>query len=252
MKKLKSILQKRSGRARGTVVVRHQGGGEKQFMRSVDFKRDKSDVWGVVSAIEYDPNRNAELALLIYEDGERRYILSPVGLKVGDKVISSDSAPVEKGNTLPLAAVPVGTEIHNIEITPGKGGQMVKGAGSVATVFGKEDNLPSGKAGWVLVKLPSGEIRRFSPKSLATIGQIGQVEWKNRVWRKAGTIRHKGIRPSVRGVAMNPDSHPHGGGEGRSGVGMKSPKTVYGRIAVGNTRNKKKYSNRMIMKKRHE
>jgi len=242
MKRLKSILNKRSGRARGTVVVRHQGGGEKQFMRSVDFKRGKSDVWGKVLAIEYDPNRNAELALLMYEDGEKRYILSPVGLKVGDKVISSEGAPVEKGNTLPLGSIPVGTEIHNIEITPGKGGQMVKGAGSVATVFGKEEIS-------VLVKLPSGEIRRFNPKSLATIGQIGKVEWKNRVWRKAGTIRHKGIRPSVRGVAMNPDSHPHGGGEGRSGVGMKAPKTVYGRSAVGKTRNKKKYSNRLIMKK---
>lgn len=242
MKHLKHILQKRSGRARGTVVVRHQGGGEKQFMRSVDFKRGKSDVWGKVLAIEYDPNRNAELALVIYEDGERRYILSPVGLKVGDKVISSDSAPVERGNALPLVSIPVGVEIHNIEITPGKGGQMVKGAGSVATVFGKED-------AWVLVKLPSGEIRRFDPKALATIGQIGMVDWKNRVWRKAGTIRHKGIRPSVRGVAMHPDSHPHGGGEGRSGVGMKAPKTVYGRSAVGKTRNKKKYSNRFILKK---
>jgi len=243
MKKLKSILQKRSGRARGTVVVRHQGGGEKQFMRAVDFKRSKSDIWGKVLAIEYDPNRNAELALLMYEDGEKRYILSPVGIKVGDRVISSEEAPVERGNALSLNAIPVGTEIHNIEITPGKGGQMVKGAGSVATVFGKEEN-------WVLVKLPSGEIRRFNPKSLATIGQIGMVEWKNRIWRKAGTIRHKGIRPSVRGVAMNPDSHPHGGGEGRSGVGMKAPKTVYGRSAVGKTRNKKKHSNSMIVQRK--
>jgi len=158
-------------------------------------------------------------------------------------VISSEEAPVERGNALSLSAIPVGTEIHNIEITPGKGGQMVKGAGSVATVFGKEEN-------WVLVKLPSGEIRRFNPKSLATIGQIGMVEWKNRIWRKAGTIRHKGIRPSVRGVAMNPDSHPHGGGEGRSGVGMKAPKTVYGRSAVGKTRNKKKHSNSMIVQRK--
>jgi large subunit ribosomal protein L2 len=242
VKHLKHILQKRSGRARGTVVVRHQGGGEKQFMRSVDYKRGKLDMWGKVLAIEYDPNRNAELALVMYEDGERRYILAPDGLKAGDKVISSDGAPVEKGNSLPLSAIPVGTQIHNIEIMPGKGGQMVKGAGSVATVFGKEETS-------VLVKLPSGEIRRFDPKSLASIGQIGMVEWKNRVWRKAGTIRHKGIRPTVRGVAQHPDSHPHGGGEGRSGVGMKSPKTVYGRSAVGKTRNKKKYSNFRIMKK---
>jgi large subunit ribosomal protein L2 len=210
-------------------------------MRVVDFKRGKIDVWGKVEAVEYDPNRNAEIALVLYEDGERRYILAPVGLKTGDKVINSDSAPVEKGNTLPLRAIPVGTEIHNIEITPGKGGQIVKGAGSVAVVFGNEENF-------VLVKLPSGQIRRFNPECLATVGQMGKVEWKERVWRKAGTIRHKGIRPSVRGVAMNPNAHPHGGGEGRSGVGMKYPKTVYGRSAVGKTRNKKKYSNRFIVK----
>lgn len=242
MRKLKSILVGRSGRARGRVVVRHQGGGEKQFMRDLDFKRGKIDVWGKVEAIEYDPNRNARIAIVLYEDGERRYILAPVGLKVGEKIISSESAPVEKGNTLPLSAIPVGTEIHNIEIAPGKGGQMVKGAGSVATVFGNEE-------GWVLVKLPSGEIRRFDPKAFATIGQVGNVEYKERVWRTAGIKRHKGIRPSVRGVAMNPHSHPHGGGEGRSGVGMKYPKTVYGRQAVGKTRNKKKYSNRLIIKK---
>lgn len=249
MKNLKNKLNKRSGRARGTVTVRHQGGGEKQFMRAIDFKRGKVDVWGKVIAIEYDPGRNAEIARVLYEDGERRYILSPLGLKVGDKVIRSESAPVEKGNALPLASIPVGTQIHNIEITPGKGGQIVKGAGSVAVVFGKEDNPVGHGAGWVLVKLPSGEIRRFNPKSLATVGQMGLDEWKNRVWRKAGTTRHRGIRPSVRGVAMNPDSHPHGGGEGRSGVGMKAPKTVYGRSAVGKTRNKKKYSNRLMIKK---
>jgi large subunit ribosomal protein L2 len=242
MKHLKTILQKRSGRAHGTVVVRHQGGGEKQFLRNVDFKRGKTDVWGVVEAIEYDPNRNAFLALVLYEDGERRYILAPTDLKVGEKVISSESAPVERGNTLPLKGIPVGTEIHNIEITHGKGGQMVKGAGSVAVVFGREEK-------WVLVKLPSGEIRRFNPECLASIGQVGNVDWKNRVWRTAGIMRHKGIRPSVRGVAMHPNSHPHGGGEGRSSVGMKKPKTVYGRSAVGKTRNKKKYSNRLILKK---
>lgn len=243
MGKLKNILKRKSGRAHGRVVVRHQGGGEKHFLREIDFKRDNYDVWGKVEAIEYDPNRNAEIALVLYENGERRYILSPVGLVVGTKVIASDSAPTEPGNATPLSAIPVGVAIHNIEITHGKGGQIVKSAGSAAVVFGKDDN-------WVLIKLPSGEIRRFSPTAWATIGQIGNVEAKERVLGKAGRSRHMGIRPSVRGVAMNPDSHPHGGGEGRSSVGMKHPKTVYGRSAVGKTRNKKRYSNSMIIQRR--
>jgi large subunit ribosomal protein L2 len=212
-------------------------------LREIDFRRDKKDVWGIVEAIEYDPNRNAEIALVIYEDGERRYILAPVDLKVGNKVVSSEVAPIEPGNTIPLKAIPVGTQIHNIEITHGKGGQMVKGAGSAAVVFGNEDN-------WVLVKLPSGEIRRFDPDCLASIGQVGNVEAKEEVIHKAGRVRHMGVRPSVRGVAMNPHAHPHGGGEGRSGVGMKYPKTVYGKRAVGKTRNKKKHSNRLIVQRR--
>lgn len=241
MKSLKNIITKRSGRAHGTVTVRHQGGGHKRFLRTIDTKRDKIDVWGVVEALEYDPNRNAGLAVVLYEDGDRRYIISPVGLKVGSKVISSEQAPVEPGNTLPLKAIPVGAQIHNIEINRGKGGQLVKGAGSAALLFGREDD-------WILVKLPSGQVRRFNPEAFATIGQVGNVEYKERVWGKAGIMRHRGIRPSVRGVAMNPHSHPHGGGEGRSGIGMKSPKTVYGRKAVGKTRNKTKYSNRFIVK----
>lgn len=245
MKRLKSILAKHSGRARGTVVVRHQGGRAKRFMREIDFKRDKYDIWGKVEGIEYDPNRNSDLALVLYEDGERRYILAPDKLAVGVRVISSESAPVEPGNALPLKLIPVGVQIHNIELTHGKGGQMVKGAGSAAIVFGKEED-------WVLVKLPSGEIRRFNPECFATIGQVGNVEAKNRILGKAGRSRHMGIRPSVRGTAMHPNSHPHGGGEGRSGVGMKHPKTVYGRSAVGKTRNKKKYSNKMIMKRKGE
>jgi large subunit ribosomal protein L2 len=243
MKKLRNKLNKRSGRAHGVVVVRHQGGGEKQFLRTVDFRRDKFDIWGVVTAIEYDPGRNAELALVLYEDGDRRYIIAPDKLKVGDKVIASESAPIEPGNSLPLSAIPVGAQVHNIEITPGKGGQIVKSAGSAAIVFGKEDK-------WVLVKLPSGEIRRFYPNARATIGQVGNVESKNEIIGKAGRTRHMGVRPSVRGVAMHPDSHPHGGGEGRSGVGMKYPKTIYGRRAVGKTRNKQKYSNSMIIQRR--
>ena len=159
------------------------------------------------------------------------------------KVIASDSAPIEPGNSLPLSGIPVGVQINNIEITPGKGWQMVKGAGSAATVFGKDDN-------WVLVKLPSGEIRRFTPSCHASIGQVGNVESKNEIIGSAGRSRHMGIRPTVRGVAMNPDSHPHGGGEGRSGIGMPHPKTVYGRSAVGKTRNKKKHSNKMIVQRR--
>jgi large subunit ribosomal protein L2 len=250
MGKLKSILQKRSGRAHGTVVVRHQGGGHKKFLREVDFKRGKYDIWGKVEALEYDPNRNAFLALVLYEDGERRYILAPDKLAVGMKVIASVAAPVEVGNSLPLSAIPVGAQIHNIEINKGKGGQIVKSAGSAAVVFGREENLPGSKAGWVLVKLPSGEIRRFYPDAWATVGQVGNVEAKNEVIGKAGRVRHMGIRPSVRGVAMNPHSHPHGGGEGRSGVGMKYPKTVYGKRAVGKTRNKTKYSNYLIVQRR--
>lgn len=243
MYKLKSILPKKSGRVRGRVTVRHQGGREKRYLRLIDTKRSKKDVWGKVIAIEYDPNRNAELALVLYEDGDRRYIIAPFGLKVGAKVIASEVAPVEAGNALSLKAIPVGTQIHNIEIVKGKGGQMVKGAGSAATVFGKDDL-------WVLVKLPSGEIRRFDPECVAEVGQVGNVDAKHEVLHKAGRVRHMGIRPSVRGVAMNPHSHPHGGGEGRSSVGMKYPKTVYGRRAVGKTRNKKKYSNRLIVQRR--
>jgi len=243
MYKLKSILPKKSGRVRGRVTVRHQGGREKRFLRLIDTKRSKKDVWGKVIAIEYDPNRNAELALVLYEDGDRRYIIAPFGLKVGAKVIASEVAPVEAGNALSLKSIPVGTQIHNIEIVKGKGGQMVKGAGSAATVFGKDDL-------WVLVKLPSGEIRRFDPECIAEVGQVGNIDAKHEVLHKAGRVRHMGIRPSVRGVAMNPHSHPHGGGEGRSSVGMKYPKTVYGRRAVGKTRNKKKYSNRLIVQRR--
>lgn len=243
MKQLKSILKKKSGRAHGVVVVRHQGGREKRFMRAVDFRRDKVDVWGLVEAIEYDPNRNADLALIVYSDGVRRYIIAPDALIVGAKVVRSETAPIEPGNALPLKAIPVGVAIHNIEITVGKGGQIVRSAGSAATVFGREEE-------WVLVKLPSGEVRRFNPEAVASIGQVGNVEAKERVWRTAGSRRHMGVRPTVRGVAMHPNSHPHGGGEGRSGIGMKHPKTVYGRSAVGKTRIKTKYSNRLIVSRK--
>lgn len=243
MKDQRRILAKKSGRSGGKITVRHQGGREKRFYREIDFARDKRGVWGKVEEIEYDPNRNAEVAKILYEDGERRYILAPLGLTVGSKIISSETAPLTAGNVLPLAKIPVGTPVHNIEIRPGLGGQLVKSAGSVATVQAREE-------GWILVKLPSGEIRRFSPESSATVGQVGRVEAKAERLGKAGRKRRMGIRPRVRGVAMHPHAHPHGGGEGRSSVGLKYPKTVYGKPAVGKTRKKAKYSNRLIVQGR--
>jgi len=241
--KLKRILKKISGRSQGKITVRHQGGRKKRFLREIDFKRDKKDIVGKVERLEYDPNRNADIALILYEDGERRYIIAPVGLSVGDKVIASKTAAIKPGNSLPLKLIPIGTQVHNIEIRPGKGGQIVKAAGSFAVVQGKEEF-------WVLVKLSSGEIRRFDPTATACIGQVGNAEDRTINLRTAGRKRRMGIRPSVRGVAMHPKAHPHGGGEGRSGIGMKAPKTVYGRSAVGKTRKKFKYSNNMIVKGR--
>ena len=244
MKKLKRILAKNSGRAAsGRMTVRHQGGRSKRFLRRIDFARDKRDVRGKVMGIEYDPNRNANIALILYEGGERRYILEPEGLKVGSKIIASPDAAIAPGNALPLGKIPVGTSIHNIEITPGKGGQMVRSAGQAAIVQGKEDK-------YVLVKLPSGEIRRFVPSAYATVGKMGRAEYRTINFGKAGRKRNMGVRPTVRGVAQHPKAHPHGGGEGRSGVGLTYPKTVYGRPAVGKTRNKKKYSNYLIVSPR--
>jgi len=243
MKSLTRILPKKAGRAGGRVTVRHQGGRVKRFLREIDFGRNKKDVWGKVEALQYDPNRKAEIAMILYEDGERRYILAPNGLSVGQKIVSGDLAPIEVGNTLPLSKIPVGTMIHNIEVRPGKGGQIVKSAGSAAVLHGKEE-------AWVLVKLPSGEIRRFKPNSLATIGQVGRLEARSERVGKAGTKRRMGIRPTVRGVAMHPHGHPHGGGEGRSHIGLKYQKTVYGKPAVGNTRRKRKYSDKLIVQRR--
>ncbi len=243
-KKLKHLLKKQSGRdATGKLVVRHQGGRSKRFYRAVDFKRDKINVEGVVIAMEYDPNRSADLAIVTYKDGEKRYILAPLNMKIGDKVMSGPAADVRAGNTLPLENVPVGQAIHNVELTRGKGGQIARSAGDAAYVMAKED-------GYAHVRMPSGEIRKILATNFATIGQLAKVEWKDRVLGKAGASRHAGIRPTVRGVAMNPSSHPHGGGEGRSGIGMPSPKTYAGRKAVGKTRSKKKYSNKFIIKRR--
>lgn len=244
-KKLLKILKKHSGRNNsGKVTVRHQGGREKRFFREIDFKRDKHDIPARVISLEYDPNRNADIALLAYEDGEKRYILAPKGLKIGEKVVSGEKAEVKIGNALPLKRIPVGTVIHNIELKPGKGGQLVRGAGTGAILQAKEK-------GMVVVKLPSGEERKIPEQCFATIGQVGKEEWKTMVLGKAGRARHMGIRPTVRGVAQNPRSHPHGGGEGRSGIGMPSPKSPWGKKTLGKkTRKKGKYSDKFIVKRR--
>lgn len=244
-KRLKQMIGKRSGRdARGQISVRARGGGSKRFLRKVDFKRNKIGLEGRVEAIEYDPNRNVNLALVVYPDGERRYILQPEGLTVGEKVVSGPEAEIKTGNALPLQNIPVGTPIHNLEIVPGKGGQLVRGAGGAATILSKEETTAQ-------VKLPSGEIRIFPLSSQATIGQLGNVGEKLKKLRKAGDSRRRGIRPIVRGVAQHPGSHPHGGGEGRSGIGMPSPKSPWGKKTLGKkTRKSIKYSDKLIVKRR--
>jgi large subunit ribosomal protein L2 len=244
MRRLKFIKKKVSGRGNtGQVVVRHQGGQHKRFIRVIDFKRDKLGVTGKVIAVEYDPNRSTDIALIQYTDGEKRYILAPSGLQADDKVVSGEQADLKTGNTLPLINIPIGTVVHNVELHPGRGGQMARSAGTGAVVSAREGE-------YVHLKLPSGEVRRVLAKGFATIGQLGNVEWKDRVIGKAGRSRHMGIRPSVRGVAMNPRSHPHGGGEGRSGIGMPTPKNYAGRPAVGKTRKPKKYSDKYILQRR--
>jgi large subunit ribosomal protein L2 len=244
-KSLTIILPKNSGRdVSGHVAMRHIGGRHKRYYRIIDWKRDKSGVSAKVVSIEYDPNRTSQIALLNYTDGEKRYIVAPLGLEVGGTVISSDKADIKPGNSLTLAAMPVGTLVHNIEIKPGHGAQMIRSAGGAAVVLAKD-----GKA--VQLKLPSGETRVFNAACRATVGQIGNVEHKNEFIGKAGRTRHMGIRPTVRGVAQNPRSHPHGGGEGRSGIGMSSPKSPWGKHTLGKkTRSKKKYSNKFILARR--
>lgn len=241
IKQLIKILPKKSGRdRRGHVTVRHQGGRQKRYLRLIDFKKEKHGLPAKVIAIEYDPNRTANIALLFYSDGEKRYILAPDGLSVGETVISGPEAEIKVGNALPLGKIPVGTQIHNIELTPGQGGQLIRAAGTAASVLAQEDKFTQ-------IRFPSGEVRRINKNCLATIGQVGLIDWKLKKFGKAGAIRHRGIRPTVRGVAQNPDSHPHGGGEGRSGIGMSTPKTYAGRPAVGKTRKKKKYSDKYII-----
>lgn len=243
-KGLRSILPKNSGRdAFGHVSVRHQGGRQKRFLREIDFKRNKVDIAAKVLSIEYDPNRTANIALLGYQDGEKKYILSPRGLTVGDTIISSPQAEIKPGNALPLQNMPVGTTVHNIEMVPGRGGQVVRSAGTSATLMAKEGL-------YAQLKMPSGEIRKFLGVCMATVGEVGNEEWKNVYFGKAGAKRHRGIRPTVRGTAQHPGSHPHGGGEGRSGVGLKYPKTPWGKHALGKLTRKKKASDKLIVKRR--
>ncbi len=241
---LTEYLKKNAGRNnQGKITVRHQGGGNKVKYRIIDFKRNKDNIPAKVTAIEYDPNRSAFIALVCYADGEKRYILAPLGLKVGDTVISGETADIKPGNCLPIANIPVGTLIHNIEIKAGRGGQMVRSAGNAAQLMAKEGQ-------YAQVRLPSGEVRKLAMNCRATIGTVGNTDHENVRIGKAGRKRHMGIRPTVRGVVMNPCDHPHGGGEGKSPVGMPAPVTPWGKPALGlKTRKHKKYSNKMIVKR---
>lgn len=243
-KTLIGILPKTSGRnSTGQITQRHIGGREKRYYRFIDFKRDKMETLGKVTAFEYDPNRNVQIALIQYADGEKRYILAPLGLSIGDTVSSGHEVEVKTGNALPVSQIPIGTSIHNIELHHGRGGQIVRSAGTQAHVLAKE-------GGFVHVKLPSGEIRKISQENFATVGQLANIEAKTEKLGKAGRARHLGMRPKVRGTAQHPASHPHGGGEGRSGEGMH-PKTPWGKGARGlRTRKKGKYSNKYILERR--
>ena len=243
-KSLTEYLKKHSGRNnQGKITVRHQGGGNKIKYRIIDFKRNKKDIPAKVAAIEYDPNRSANIALLHYADGEKRYILAPLDLKVGMTVVAAEQADIMPGNAMPLNSIPVGTLIHNLEIKPGRGGQLVRSAGLSAQLMAKEN-------GYATVRLPSGEMRKLPLNAMATIGTVGNSDHENVRLGKAGRVRHMGIRPTVRGVVMNPNDHPHGGGEGKSPVGMPAPVTPWGKPALGlKTRKHKKYSNKMIVKR---
>ncbi len=231
---------------RGVITCRHRGGGHKKLYRIIDFRRDKRDIPAKVAAIEYDPNRNARIALLYYKDGEKRYILHPVGLEVGATISAGINAPIEVGNALPLDRIPLGTEIHNLELTPGKGGQIVRAAGASAQLVAKEGS-------YVTIKLPSGERRKVRASCYATIGQVGNTDARNISQGKAGRNRWRGRRPTVRGSVMNPVDHPHGGGEGRAPVGRTGPMTPWGKPALGyKTRKKKKRSNSLIVQRRRK
>ncbi len=245
----KSLLKaknKKSGRNnQGRITVRHQGGGAKQKYRVIDFKRNKHDIEGTVASIEYDPNRSANIALINYVDGEKRYIIAPKGLKVGMKIVSGENVDIKVGNALPIMNIPVGTVIHNIEMRPGKGAQIARSAGQSAQILGREER-------YVLVRLSSGETRKILGTCMATIGEVGNEDYSLVRLGKAGRTRHMGIRPTVRGSVMNPNDHPHGGGEGRAPVGRKQPMTPWGKPALGyKTRKNKKSSNKLIVTRRN-
>lgn len=244
-KSLTTGLHRPKGRNnRGVITTRHRGGGHKRLYRLIDFKRDKRQMPARVEHIEYDPNRNVRIALVVYQDGEKRYILHPRHLKVGDTVIAGPDAPIETGNALPLSNIPLGTDVHNVELTPGRGGQAVRSAGGSAQVVAKE-------GAFVALRLPSGEVRLFRREAYATIGQLGNAEFSNLVLGKAGRTRHRGRRPEVRGVVMNPVDHPHGGGEGRAPIGRSTPVTPWGKPALGRkTRKRHKASDSLILRRR--
>lgn len=244
----KSLLRPLKGKAgrnvRGKITVRHRGGGHKRRYRVIDFKRDKFQVPGRVASIEYDPNRSARIALIHYLDGEKRYIIAPVGLKVDDRVMAGPEADIRVGNALPIQNIPVGTMIHNIELQPGRGGQLVRSAGTAAQLMAKEGD-------YAHVRLPSGEVRLINVCCIATVGQVGNLDHARVKLGKAGRARHKGRRPAVRGSAMSPRDHPHGGGEGRTPIGMPSPKSPWGKPTLGyRTRRKKKPSGKWIVRRR--
>ena len=245
-KSLTTYVHRKKGRNnRGVITSRHRGGGHKKLYRIIDFKRDKRDIPAEVLAIEYDPNRNARIALVQYEDGEKRYILAPAGIEIGATIIASENAPFEIGNALPLEKIPLGTEVHNIEMKRGKGGQIVRAAGGFAQLMAKEGN-------YVTLRLPSKEVRMVRKECMATIGRVGNIEARNLKLGKAGKKRHLGIRPHVRGSAMNPCDHPHGGGEGRAPIGRSGPVSPWGKPALGKkTRKKKKLSNKYIVRRRN-
>ncbi len=246
-KSLTVTLKKHSGRnSRGKITVRHKGGGYRKKYRIIDFKRNKDGIAGNVAAIEYDPNRTANIALIVYADGEKRYIIAPEGLEVGNVIYSGPDADIQVGNALPLANIPVGTVIHNIEMKPGKGGQLVRSAGNGAQLMAKEGKF-------ALLRLPSGEVRKVRLECRATIGEVGNEDHQNIDIGKAGRKRHMGIRPTVRGSVMNPNDHPHGGGEGKAPIGRTGPVTPWGKPALGlKTRKKKKDSDKYIVKRRNQ
>ncbi len=244
-KSLTVTMKKNGGRNnQGRITVRHHGGGEKRKYRIIDFKRNKFDIEGTVASIEYDPNRSANIALINYIDGEKRYIIAPLNLKVGDKVISGNDVDIKIGNALPIANIPVGTVIHNIELQPKKGGALARSAGASAQILGRE-----GK--YVMVRLSSGEQRMVLGTCMATIGEVGNTDYELVSLGKAGRTRHLGIRPTVRGSVMNPNDHPHGGGEGRAPVGRKGPVTPWGKPALGYKTRKKKASDKLIVRRRN-